>query len=331
MENSMANFDLAGGSVFEETAKSADLLSLVPLLIIFLIFFLVSRASRTTMRFRITNALIAGIIYSAVALVLYQTGLVRLIAILIYAFMTMVLMKYFIDAAERRKTMNVIEFSQIEAINALGTNLGSFHHIFYSHEPVLEAFQNDLTSALQNKLGCTVLKQIEFKDVDRELAQPETRVFFAAEAPRTLRRTGFVLLYSFSRSNEVQSIRWWVVVEGGRDINKVFWRYVSAPVIVPFVLLAYIRRQYEPLYGVSTIYSGFFNSIDILSKTRELHYVTFETLIETLDNFGIDTSDLKQQKGDILNINVSGGQTSFGSIVQGALNKVTTVSRGAKP
>ena len=50
--------------------------------------------------------------------------------------------------------------------------------------------------------------------------------------------------------------------------------------------------------------------------------MAFNTLVETLDSFGIDTSDLKQQKANILNINVSGGQTSFGSVVQGAMNRV---------
>jgi hypothetical protein len=69
------------------------------------------------------------------------------------------------------------------------------------------------------------------------------------------------------------------------------------------------------------IYPGFFNSIDVLSRIREVQFVAFETVVETLDSFGIDTSNLKLQKGNILNINVSGGQTSFGSVVQGTMNK----------
>lgn len=37
---------------------------------------------------------------------------------------------------------------------------------------------------------------------------------------------------------------------------------------------------------------------------------------------GIDTSTLKQQRANVMNITVSGGQPSFGAVVQGAMNKV---------
>jgi hypothetical protein len=79
-----------------------------------------------------------------------------------------------------------------------------------------------------------------------------------------------------------------------------------------------------------TIYPGFFNEIDVLNRTREIQFVAFETLVEVLDSFGIDTTDLKQQRSNILNINVSGGQTKFGSVVQGAMNRVTGLVGGQK-
>jgi hypothetical protein len=55
-----------------------------------------------------------------------------------------------------------------------------------------------------------------------------------------------------------------------------------------------------------------------------MQFVAFETLVSVLERFGVDTSDLKMQKGNILNINVSGGNTSFGTVIQGALNRVTS-------
>jgi hypothetical protein len=49
--------------------------------------------------------------------------------------------------------------------------------------------------------------------------------------------------------------------------------------------------------------------------------------VQVLESFNIDTSDLKQQKGNILNINVTGGQINFGSVVQGAMNRVSGAVR----
>ena len=167
-----------------------------------------------------------------------------------------------------------------------------------------------------------------FKDVDRDLVSPETRPFLLTTAAETARKSGFALLCNFTRTANIQSVRWWMLVSGVRDPNKVFWRYVFAPLSAPFSVLPYLRRQYDPLSGLMTIYPGFFNGIDVLNRTREIQFVAFETLVEVLDSFGIDTTDLKQQRSNILNINVSGGQTNFGSVVQGAMNKVTGMVGG---
>jgi hypothetical protein len=333
MNSIFANFTSDPSILFHSSSGSSSFFGAIVLggwvlLVIYFLINLLDAGARASRRFKKINVAVASYIYIVSAFVIYLFGPFLLLAVIIYVVGSMALTKNIIDSAERRKAANIIEFSQVEAINAIGTNFGSFHHIFYSpkHEHVLDSFRQELTSALKNGLGYIAFKEIQFKDVDQDLERPETRVFFAAETSPTLRQTGFVLLLAFTENDEIQGLRWWVLVKGDRDVNKVFWRYVFAPIVIPFISLAYLRRRYEPLNGLNTIYAGFFNSIDILSKTRELHFVTFETLIKTLDKFGIDTSDLKQQKGDILNINVSGGQTSFGSVVQGAFNKVSSVT-----
>lgn len=282
------------------------------------------------MRFKIKNIFIAGALYIWLAALLFQLDSILLIVAAVYVAGTMMIAGSIIKSAEARREAKTIEFSQTDAVSYLGIQWGSFHHVFFSEKLVLESLREALTSALIDKLGCDVVEEISFKDVDRDLDKPETRVFIRAIAPKTPRNTGFSFLCTLSKSRDVQGLRWWILIDGQRDPNKVFWRYVLAPLTLPFVLLPYWRRQYDPLAGLTSIYPGFFNSIDVLSRTRELQFVAFETLVETLDGLGIDTSDLKQQKGNILNINVSGGNTSFGSVVQGALNKVSAATAGTK-
>lgn len=282
------------------------------------------------MRFKFRNIFIAGALYFGLAVLISQVEPSLLIFAAVYIAICMVFTSGIIQGAERRRSEKTIEFYQTDAIGSFGTQWGSFHHVFYSKNPILQLLKDALISALKDRLGCNTFEDISFKDVDRDLDKPETRVFMKINAPQTSRKTGFVLLFTLSRSGDVQGIRWWILIDGARDPNKVFWRYVFCPLILPSVLLPYWRRQYDPLIGLNAIYPGFFNSIDILSKVREIQFVAFETLVDTLDSVGIDTADLKQQKGNILNINVSGGQTSFASVMQGAFSKVTTASGGAK-
>ncbi len=230
-------------------------------------------------------------------------------------------MRYMITKAEAQQAGGTIEFFQSNPLYR-DQQWGSFHHVFVSDQAVIQALLTNLSASLTSKLGCSELQPITLKDIDTELPAPESRSFLRSTAPHTVRKTLITLLCTFSRVANVQGLRWWISVQGQRDPNAVFWKYALSPVTVPFILWPYFTKRYQPDGGLNTIYPGFFNSNDVSSRVREIQLVAFNTLVETLDSFGIDTSDLKQQKANILNINVSGGQTSFGSVVQGAMNRV---------
>lgn len=171
------------------------------------------------------------------------------------------------------------------------------------------------------------VKTLKFKlsveNIDTELPAPESRTFLRAVAPLTARKTLITFLCVFSRIANVQGLRWWILVRGQRDPNAVLWRYALSPIKIPLVLWSYLTNRYRADAGFNKVNPGFFNSNDVSSRVREIQLVAFNTLVETLDTFGIDTTDLKQQKANILNINVSGGgQTAFGNVVQAAMNKV---------
>ena len=273
------------------------------------------------MRFRIRNLVLAAAVYLVVAVVLAQESFGPLGAALVYSGICMLLTWYMIANAETRRTGETIEFNQLNPASSLGVQYESFHHVFNSQEPVIEALLKNISTALVSKLGCSPLRQITLKDVDKELPKPESRVFYLSTAPLTVRKSEITLLCTFSREADVQGLRWWAMVLGQRDPNVVFWRYALSPIFLPLTIMPFLKGTHDPLRDLVKIYPGFFNSIDVLSRIREVQFVAFETVVETLDSFGIDTSNLKLQKGNILNINVSGGQTSFGSVVQGTMNK----------
>jgi hypothetical protein len=257
-------------------------------------------------------------------------GLSVTLIVLLYCAACIIAAKAVIDGAEARASRGgTVEFAKSAAIEVLGEPWKSFHYVFHSKQDISQALLTRLASELHGKLGCSELKEASFRDIDRDLSKPETRVFRLAAAPDSIRRTRFHFLCSVSRTQDIQGLRWWVLVLGQRDPNKVLRWYAAAPLVVPLVLGAYWRREFEPLHRLTSVDTGFFNSIDTLARTREIEFVAFETLIETLESFGIDSSDLRAQRANILNINVSGqGRANFGEVVQGAFNNISTRMAG---
>jgi len=84
------------------------------------------------------------------------------------------------------------------------------------------------------------------------------------------------------------------------------------------------------LNRVRTIYSGAYNDIDVGVQVRCLHEVVFDAMIAELEKNGIDTSDIKQQKIQMMNINISGGKVNMGNLVQGSSNKIGRASKRVK-
>ncbi len=274
------------------------------------------------MKLKARNVVIGILIYLFLLGWVFALNVVIGIIFLLYAACSMLLARGFIRDAEERRSHNSVEFSQSGAANSIGIQYGSFHYVFFSKEAVLDAYRKELDEALEQKLASPPLQDVTFKDVDRELDWPESRTFLMTTAEKTTRDSGFSLLCNFTRNANTHAVQWWLLVSGVRDPNKLFWRYVGAPFQAPFKILAYKHREYDPLNGLMTIYPGFYNGIDVQNRTQAIQNVALATLVEVLDSFGIDTTDLKFQKSSMLNINVSGGQATFGSVVQGAMNRV---------
>lgn len=283
------------------------------------------------MRFRFRNLLSVVVLYAVVVWLLYtgSESATLIIAFFVYAGVCIFLSSGMIKQAEARDSGKVIEFSQSGALNALGSEWGSFHHVFFHSESVFDKLLSSFTHAFSEKFQSQPLKKLIFTDVDPELQEHEGRTFLYTSTPKTIRGTSFVFLATFAETSNVQTVRWWILIKGLRDPNKLVWRYALAPISFPFVARPYLKREYDPLPGITTIYPGFFSNIDVIRKTREIQFLAFQTLIDVLESYGIDTSDLKLQKANLLNINVTGGQVTFGSVVQGAQNLVSSAVAGA--
>jgi hypothetical protein len=231
-------------------------------------------------------------------------------------------------AESRESDANTVEFSRFHPAKVLGNVVNSFQYVFECPDPVIERVQAHIAKELTAKLGASALKTLTFADIDRDLPKPESRAFGFTKLPPTTRNTHLSVLFTWSRQARVQGIRWWLFELGEPDPDKIFWRYVLAPIQVPLQVIPYARREYEPLHTLMSVDPGFFNGVDRYTRTREVERVTLDALVASLDGFGVDTTDLKLQRANVLNVNVSGSASAtFGNLIQGAFNRVA--GRGA--
>jgi hypothetical protein len=167
-----------------------------------------------------------------------------------------------------------------------------------------------------------VLSAVQLRDADRNLHQPDTREFWKTVGPENERSSAVALVLHYNRCGRMQGVNWWVLVSGFVDRNKLFAFLAAAPVTLPFWLLPYFRHDFDLLSKLRTVYDSFYNDLDVLTAAKAVHETVFDTLVGVLEAHGVDVSDLKAQRAQIMNITIRGGRTQIGQIIQGAMNRI---------
>lgn len=277
------------------------------------------------MKFKIMTAIIGIIFYTIVLiflLMLLSTEPHKGVALIIYIIVCIAITAYMISESKNKLHSRDIEFCKTGAFDNFGFELAIFSHEFTHDKNITDELVSNISTQFKNKLNAEKLHEIKFTDTDTSLKYPETRTFYKSSGHTTTRNISITFICMFTATSQVQGVLWWILSSGIRDINKVAYTYIFSPLIIPLVFIKYAKNKYTPTTGLMSIPSGFFNEIDIATKAREIQLVAYETLINTLESHNIDTSDLKAQKSSTLNINVSGKNTTIGSIAQGAHNKI---------
>ena len=80
--------------------------------------------------------------------------------------------------------------------------------------------------------------------------------------------------------------------------------------------------------SVRNVYSSFYNSLDVVADARSWHRLVFDAVADTLEKHGVDISDLKLQRAQVMSINITGGHTRFGNVIQ-AVKQANVMQTGA--
>jgi hypothetical protein len=201
-----------------------------------------------------------------------------------------------------------------------------FHHPINIEEDVFATIEQEL----KTKTPISGLQSITITDSDKDLLAPEQRTFLKGEANPTPRGTTLTLILNQSSFGAMRSFEWRVVVGGYVDKNAKFNLIAYSPFTLLFWIVPYLKRETNLLNRVRTVYGSAYNDVDVSTQVRSISETVFDAMVVALDKNGIDTSDLKAQKLQSMNINITGGKVNMGNVVQGAMNKISGAVKGAK-
>lgn len=208
-------------------------------------------------------------------------------------------------------------------LNPLGQLVAQFQHVFYCPEDLTRELHQAIGREVATRADLPVLTSFHIRDVDRNLHQPDTREFWKTAGPQNERSSAVALALHYNRFGKMQGVSWWVLVSGFVDRNKLFAFLAAAPVTLPFWIVPYLRHDFDLVSKLRTVYDSFYNDLDVLTAAKAVHETVFDTLVNVLDAHGIDISDLKAQRAQVMNITIRGGRTQIGQIIQGAVGRMT--------
>ncbi len=274
---------------------------------------------------RIKKRSIAVAIIAHLYLAIFTFG-VSLVLSVIAGFITSWLLEK--DINEAKSTAN--RFNRNFPFRHFGRAFGSFQHVF-NHAYSIE---KDINSAIENELKTkTPIKAVNplsIIDADPDLNNCEQRSFIKGESAPTTRGTSITLILNQSSYGSMRSIQWRVLAGGYIDKNAKFNLIAYSLFTILFWIRPYFKRETDLISRIRTIYSSAYNDIDVGTQVRCVHEEVFDAVSTALDKNGIDTSDLKVQKMQAMNINISGGKVNMGNVVQGAMNKIGGFAKEAK-
>lgn len=222
----------------------------------------------------------------------------------------------------RRGKRGADRFKVYGPFRSYGHPVAEFQHVFHYRENILAEMTDLMGERMTVNLGFPAFEPKEITDADNELTSPDARLFHIAQGNPNQRGTRLSLVLHTEVCEGTQSVKWWILMSGYVDKNRLLLYLALAPLTTPFRIVPFLKGDFNPLDKVEGHYSSTYNSLDIVTAARFLQETVFGALIDCLEKHGIDTSTLKQQRANVMNITVSGGQPSFGAVVQGAMNKV---------
>jgi hypothetical protein len=281
------------------------------------------RANQVKTKIRLRSILVVGFTYLLLFIVAISMGGLGVVLSL-YVIFSIFVGKMLLDKDIAISSQEDSRFKKTQPLKKHGVSLADFEYLYFFSDNIFVELRDEINDRILNSSIFPELRTVYFTDCDRRLLEPERRDFYLSSACGTRHGTEMALVLYTQSQGDAQFVHWWVLARGFIDPDRVFTLLANAPLALPFWIFASWRNELDLASASRNVYDSFYAKLDYTSLARYLHFVAFEALVKVLDNHGIDTSDLKVQRAQVMNFNISGGQARFGNVVQAFKNATTT-------
>lgn len=217
-------------------------------------------------------------------------------------------------------------FKKLYPFRYLGGEVSSFRHTYVYSSEIGSELSLAISHRIESAFGFPPLASLNLTDIDNGLLQPVDRELLHSPAGMTDFGTDIHLVVNSDRLGEYAKFEWWVIIGGFIDSDKKFAFVAFAPLTIWFWLVSYLRNNFDVIGRLERIHDGEFNIRDTQFRVRSLHEAVFDTLVDELEARGIDTTGLRIQQAQVMNIDISGGKVQMGNIMQGAMNNLSNMA-----
>ena len=225
-----------------------------------------------------------------------------------------------------RISADINSFKRYTPLRYYGVPLTGFQHVYNCKENILSKVLKAMKTETGSRLKLPSMKAVEITDMDKNLKEKDSRVFHMTTSDASSRGDKLSLAVHVSECGKMQNIRWWILSAGFLSKNNVFNFIAYAPFTMPFRISAILKKEFDLINLLRESYRASYGIMDAVTEVRCIQETMYDTLIKILSQNGVDVSTLRDQRAQVMNINISGGRNNIGNILQGAKNKIENTS-----
>lgn len=216
---------------------------------------------------------------------------------------------------------NIFSFDDTNPFEAIGSTVYNFHHVFHSEDKEIpDSLLNDIVNSAFNESPSTRISNIRITGCDKLINRTsfkfDSRKFKLIESQKTMRGGQISLLAKVERFEKIYNVKWWTLFTGIIDSGSIKMLIVLSPITLPFWIRSRLEGTSNLVSKIRKIYKSSYETQDLVVMAVSINKLMIEALIENLEKHGIETTDIKEIKPNLVNINISGGKNYFDKISQ---------------
>ncbi len=231
---------------------------------------------------------------------------------------------------------NLLSFHRYSPFINLGQFYYKFQYVFFSKKFLVKEALAKISQGFKDKLGTEGIEKVVLHDKDIYIKPKEDREYFTLALPETFRGSKLHILFHIYHKIDSQIIEWSYLSQGRYSKANYCYMILMSPVQCLVKLVARLLSMLTNFPRINLYrscfkrYENHFDDEELLITIKTCQKLSIDILFDLLEENKIENDDLKQQRAQVMNLQITGGKNKFKSIIQGKGNRAIIGTTGGK-